>query len=125
MSSNKISRRNLLIKSSGLLALPLVGGLLFRRSAWAQAIDKTNLVKETDGNAKPVSYCDHAEASIKSKKTACPARKGKDKAGQLCNGCQFYTKAGDLEGKEVGKCVIFPGKLVHGDSWCSSWTKKA
>jgi hypothetical protein len=44
---------------------------------------------------------------------------------QMCNGCGFYTKVGNKNGKEVGKCQIFPGQLVESTAWCSSWNKKA
>lgn len=45
---------------------------------------------------------------------------------QLCDSpCGFYTKVGQKGGDELGKCTIFPNKLVKGKAWCSSWNKKA
>lgn len=44
---------------------------------------------------------------------------------QNCAGCMLYTSAGKKQGAEAGNCTLFPGKLVHGDAWCTSWAKKA
>jgi hypothetical protein len=44
---------------------------------------------------------------------------------QSCKNCMLYTKVGDKNGEELGKCTIFPNKLVKSTSWCASWTKKA
>lgn len=41
--------------------------------------------------------------------------------GQICNNCMHYGTAA----KDEGSCVIFGGKLVAKDGWCSAWVKKA
>lgn len=74
-----------------------------------------NTLSESDPMAKAIKYV----------KDAKKANLTKDKAGQMCRSCQFYTKdSGDGE-KELGKCVITAGKLVYGQGWCTSWVKKA
>ncbi len=45
--------------------------------------------------------------------------------GSKCSGCQLYAKKEMSNGKEVGTCSIFQGKLVYGNAYCNSFTKKA
>jgi len=51
--------------------------------------------------------------------------KAADAKGNKCATCGFYAKKEDRNGKEVGTCTIFAGKLVVGNGWCASWNKKA
>lgn len=52
-------------------------------------------------------------------------RQGVKFADQKCANCMLYSKVGDKDGGEVGKCTLFAGQLVKGKAWCSSWAKKA
>ena len=70
------------------------------------------MVDPNDSVAKAVKYVEDF------KKT--PDSKGND-----CMGCGFYAKKEVRNGKEVGTCTIFAGKLVYGQGWCASWNKKA
>jgi hypothetical protein len=46
----------------------------------------------------------------------------KHTADQKCIGCQLYQgKATDAS----AACLIFGGKSVAGNGWCSAWVKKA
>lgn len=70
------------------------------------------MVDPNDSVAKAVKYTeDHTKAA--------------DSKGNKCATCGFYTKKEDRNGKEVGTCTIFAGKLVVGNGWCASWNKKA
>lgn len=52
-------------------------------------------------------------------------KKAADSKGNNCINCGFYAKKEVRNGKEVGTCTIFAGKLVLGEAWCASWNKKA
>jgi hypothetical protein len=41
---------------------------------------------------------------------------------QHCSDCALFQPMGAAK---TGHCPLFPGKLVHTNGWCSSWTKKA
>ncbi|MBS1970891.1 MAG: high-potential iron-sulfur protein [Bdellovibrionales bacterium] len=70
------------------------------------------MVDPNDSVAKAVKYTeDHTKAA--------------DSKGNKCATCGFYAKKEDRNGKEVGTCTIFAGKLVVGNGWCASWNKKA
>ena len=43
---------------------------------------------------------------------------------QSCSGCMLYEAAGKKNGKEVGKCKLFPNQLVEATAWCATWQKK-
>jgi CxxC motif-containing protein len=70
------------------------------------------LVDPNDPVAKAVKYVEDAKKSADSK-------------GNACASCGFYAKKEVRNGKEVGTCTIFAGKLVQGQGWCGSWNKKA
>lgn len=81
------------------------------------------LVQPGVGAAAPLNYVfNHKDIKDPKLKTE---RQGVAFEKQHCNGCMLYTKAGDKDGGEVGKCQLFAGQLVKGSSWCSSWAKKA
>jgi len=83
-----------------------------RRGAAPAAGGAMPMVDVNDPVAKAVKYVeDHTKA---------PEAKG-----NKCTTCGFYAKKEDRNGKEVGTCTIFAGKLVVGNGWCSSWNKKA
>ncbi|MEN0057333.1 MAG: high-potential iron-sulfur protein [Bdellovibrio sp.] len=70
------------------------------------------LISTTDPVAKAVKYVEDYKKSPEAK-------------GNHCATCGFYTKKETRNGKEVGTCTIFAGKVVYGDAWCASWNKKA
>ena len=69
------------------------------------------LVDPNDGVAKAVRYVEDA-------------KKAPDAKGNNCINCGFYAKKEMRNGKEVGTCTIFAGKVVYGQGWCGSWNKK-
>ena len=84
-----------------------------RRSApAADAGGAMPMVDVNDATAKAVGYVEDAKKSANSK-------------GNHCSTCGFYTKKETKNGKEVGTCTIFAGKLVYGQGFCNSWNKKA
>lgn len=98
-------RRFIKLTAIGLAAAPFANVLL---SGSAEAAD---LISETDPQATALGY----------KADAAKAEKRKD-ATQLCSNCNFYSaKAGDAS----GPCVLFQGKLVTANGWCTAWAKKA
>jgi len=70
------------------------------------------LVDPADSVAKSLHYTDDAKKSPEAK-------------GNHCGLCGFYTKKEMRNGKEVGACTIFSGKVVYNQGWCSSFNKKA
>lgn len=83
-----------------------------RGAAPAAAGGAMPMVDPNDPVAKAVKYVeDHTKA---------PEAKG-----NVCTTCGFYAKKETRDGKEVGTCTIFAGKLVVGNGWCASWNKKA
>jgi hypothetical protein len=81
------------------------------------------LVEPGKGMAASVNYQnDHSavkEAALK------VDRSGVKFADQHCGKCMLYSKVGNKDGGEVGKCTLFAGQLVKSNSWCSSWSKKS
>jgi hypothetical protein len=81
------------------------------------------MVEPGKGAATAVNYhlkhADVKDAAVKVERSGVPFEK------QFCTGCGFYTKVGNKDGGEVGKCQIFPNQLVKGSAWCASWNKKA
>ena len=66
---------------------------------------------DTDPTAKAMGYVDDA-ATSKNKLY---------RPGSVCANCQLYS--GGASG--YGNCQLFPGKLVSGKGWCTSYTRKA
>jgi hypothetical protein len=100
-------RRLLKLAAFGLAAVPFASSLLARE---ARAADLP-MVDEKDPTAQALGYhCDAAKN---------PARKD---AAAFCHTCMFYTANAD--GK-AGACVLFAGKAVCANGWCSSFQKKA
>jgi len=81
------------------------------------------MVEPGKGQAAAVNYVlKHQDVKDKALKVE---RGGVAFEKQQCANCSFYTKAGNKNGKEVGKCQIFPNMLVESPAWCSTWNKKA
>lgn len=75
------------------------------------------------GGAMPM--VDPNDAVAKAVKYVEDAKKAADSKGNTCVTCGFYAKKETRDGKEVGTCTIFAGKLVYAQGWCASWNKKA
>ncbi len=117
MADYKLSRRSLLQN----FALTVPAAILVAKSINASAEaakPELKLVPDTDPTAKALKYVHDAS---KAQRTDKGGVKAKD---QSCANCQFYTKAGDIAGKEVGKCLMIPSGMVKGAGWCASWAKK-
>jgi hypothetical protein len=121
MSQNLINRRNLLKQLA--MSAPVAAGALAAVKAYAQAPagakPELKLVPDTDGTAKALKYVGDGTKATR------PDKAGVKGADQKCSTCQFYAKAGEVGGKEAGKCVMIQGGLVLAQGWCVSWTKKA
>lgn len=140
----KTSRRQFFTQAGTLVGLAVIAPSLFGSSAFAEEKRRSRpaaggapatggaggdlnlpMVEPGKGVAAPVNYvlkhADLKDAAVKKNAEA----KGLPFEKQFCHNCSFYTKAGDKNGKEVGKCTIFPNQLVEGTAWCSTWTKKA
>lgn len=88
-------------------------------AAPAAAGPELKLVPDTDATAKALKYVPDGTKATRVDKMGVA---GKD---QSCKNCQFYTKAGEVKGQEVGKCLMLPAGMVVSTGWCMSWTKKA
>lgn len=77
------------------------------------------LVPDTDPTAKALKYVHDGSKADRPKKGAV---EGKD---QSCKNCQMYTKRGELDRAEIGKCLMIAGGDVKATGWCMSWVKKA
>ncbi len=121
-----MNRRSFLKASvTSIAALPLAAGFFSALSKVARAADADlPAIKEADAQAKAFNYCIDAKKAEKAKSPACPARKGKEHAGEFCSGCQLYTKVKGEGKAEMGKCLVIPGVLVYGGGWCNSYSKK-
>ncbi len=98
-----LSRRNLLKAGTATLAT-----LVIARSASAE-----EELSATDPTAIALGYVPDA--------STVDAAKWPNKADdQMCSNCLLFA-AGD---GELGKCNIFPGKLVNSAGWCSAWAGK-
>ena len=81
------------------------------------------LVKPGEGMAASVNYY-HKHSDVKNAALKVE-RQGLAWDKQFCTNCMLYTKSGQKDGSEVGKCTLFSGMLVKGEGWCASWSKKA
>lgn len=121
MSQNLMNRRNLL--KSLAMSAPVAAATLTAMKVFAQAPAgaklELKLVPDTDGTAKALKYVPNGAKATR------PDKAGVKGTDQKCSNCQFYAKAGDVGGKEAGKCVMIQGGLVLAEGWCVSWTKKA
>ncbi|MFZ1639884.1 MAG: high-potential iron-sulfur protein [Candidatus Contendobacter sp.] len=97
-------RRFIKLTAVGLVAAPFANALL---SGTVRAADP---ISETDPQATALGY--KADATKAEKRTDATA---------LCSNCNFYSgKAGEAS----GPCVLFQGKLVAANGWCTAWAKK-
>lgn len=101
------ARRRFLALAAGAAVAP---GLL---ATAARAADLPHL-EETDSAAKALGY------HLDNRKV--PADKyPQHRPGQECGKCNLYK---GVAGAQWGPCLIFPGKAVHVDGWCTAFTPK-
>ena len=89
--------------------------------AAADAAGGLTLVDEKDPMAVTLKYS-HTHATVPADLKV--TKQGTEFDKQSCANCMFYNKAGELNGKEVGKCQMIPNGVVASEGWCSSWTLK-
>jgi hypothetical protein len=102
------SRRRFLERAAGSAAV--AAGLLSRAS---RAAELPHLA-ETDPAAQPLGY--HADT-----RTVPAGKYPNHRPTQACGKCNFYK---GVAGAQWGPCLLFPGKAVHVDGWCSAFTPK-
>jgi hypothetical protein len=137
---SKVTRRGFFKNLAGLSGLALLAPQIF--SSLAQAEEKRGAKKADAGAAggakgdlalplvepgkDPLAIGVKYQAKVADVKEVelKIERNGVAWGKQLCSGCMLYTKVGSKDGDEVGKCSLFPEKLVKGPGFCASWQKK-
>lgn len=124
MMEKNMNRRGFfstIVKIAGAaVVVPTVLSSVFSSTAGAQA---KRGAAPAAGGAMPL--IDPNDSVAKAVKYVEDAKKAPDSKGNTCDTCGFYTKKETRNGKDVGTCTIFAGKLVYGQAWCASWNKKA
>lgn len=101
--SKQYSRRAVIrLGTLGLASIPVVSQL-------ARAAESGEKVDESSQQAQELNY--HHDAS---------EAEGRGE-GETCQGCAFYQGAADAE---WGGCIVFGGKQVNANGWCSSFRPK-
>ncbi|WP_179401137.1 high-potential iron-sulfur protein [Burkholderia guangdongensis] len=100
------ARRTFMIRTVGLCA-----ALAALQDARAAA----PLVDENDPTAKGFGYRAMAD-------TVDATHFTQYQAGQKCENCRFYTGAAN---DTSGPCMMFPGKAVSAEGWCSVYAKRS
>ena len=102
-SNDALSRRSLLKAGSATLATLVI----------ARSVEAEEELSPQDPTAVALGYV--ADAS-----TVDAAKWPQKTDGSQCSNCVLYaaTDGG------LGKCSIFPGKLVNANGWCSAWNGK-
>jgi len=90
------------------------------KSALANA-EESRRSKSTGGALPMLDTKDSTAVAVKYVENAAKSTTSK---GNKCATCSFYGKKENRNGKEVGTCTIFQGKLVYGNGFCNSWNKK-
>lgn len=120
MFENNMNRRGFFSTIAKVVGVAVVAPSVLSSVAQAQA--KRGAAPAAGGPA----LVDPNDTVAKAVKYVEDAKKSKDSKGNSCATCGFYTKSKDpVNGKEVGACTIFAGKVVYAGAWCSSWNKKA
>lgn len=133
----KMTRRNLIQKASGFVAIAAAlpgllqaeekrrkrGGSEAAAGAAASGPLSYPILDTNNPTAKAVNYVKN-HSDIKDAKLKM-VRQGVAFEAQFCNNCSFYKEVGTKEGGKVGTCTIFANQLVAEKAWCTSWNKKA
>ena len=122
-TSEKLNRRQALQTLAMALPVTMVAASAVKALADAPAAKpgaapELKLVPDTDATAKALKYVVDGTKAARTDKMGVAE-------DQSCKNCQFYTKAGEVKGQEVGKCLMLPAGMVVNTGWCMSWTKKA
>ncbi len=126
-----LSRREIFRMSASMVsALPFIGlaGAAMAQAPAAKApaasakpgTPTCNPVPDSDPVAKAIKY-----AVDGSKVADRPAKMGVEGKDQACSSCQLFTKQGEANGQEFGKCTMIATGCVNGKGWCTAWVKKA
>lgn len=92
-------------------AAPIAGSLFLGRDAMAADLPH---VDESDPAAVGLGY-KHEASEVDQEKHA------QYKSGQTCSNCRYFQSDAD---SGWAPCVIFPGKTVHANGWCSAYAQK-
>lgn len=107
------------------LVAPTVLNSVFASKATAEERRRKAAPAQGGAAAGGMPMVDPNDSVAKAVKYVEDLSKAPDAKGNKCTTCGFYAKKEDRNGKEVGTCTIFAGKLVVGNGWCASWNKKA
>lgn len=124
--NSKMNRRSFfsaVVKVTGVAAVaPAFLASLF--SSKAEAQKKRGEAPAAAGGAMPM--VDPNDSVAKAVKYVEDNKKSPEAKGNKCSTCGFYglQKKEMRNGKEVGTCTIFAGKMVPAEGWCASWNKK-
>ncbi len=110
---NTSRRDSIKLILGGLAAVPLVN--LVGPSEVQADVGLPQVDEQTDPTAIALKYKHDATQADR----AAANRPGAPPEEQHCANCQFVQG----EGEWVG-CTLFPGKAVHANGWCMSWTLK-
>lgn len=84
------------------------------------------LVDVKSDQAKNLNYGPKTSVKKELQETRQDCAFGGEATGQLCKNCTLYSAVKEkVDGKEVGNCALFPGKVVAANYWCSTWSLKA
>lgn len=108
MGESKMDRRSLIRRGLLVAGACFVGeGLLRPLSALGEEFklvdEKRNVV------AKSLKFTQDASKSTERTNNA------------TCGNCQFYKKAGEVDGVSVGTCTMISGGYVKATGWCTAW----
>ena len=124
MENTNMNRRRFFTQLLGVGGLVAIAPALLKlSSAKAQEKRRSATPPAAGGGAMPM--VDPKDPVAKAVKYVEDHKKAPEAKGNLCSTCGFYAKKETRNGKEVGTCTIFAGKLVQADGWCASWNKKA
>lgn len=112
---NKSRRDAVKMMLGGFAAVPVINlvGL-----GSVQAEELPHVDPATDPIAQALNYVhDASESDARAENTG----KGAPPEEQLCSNCSFVQS----DSGEWRPCSLFPGKAIHENGWCTSWTLKA
>lgn len=122
---SNMNRRGFFVTAAKVTGLAVLAPAMFKGlfSSTAQAEQRRGARGGAAGGGVPL--VDPNDSVAKAVRYVEDAKKAPDAKGNNCINCGFYKKTEVRNGKEVGTCTIFAGKVVYGQAWCGSWNKKA
>ena len=128
MIDNKMNRRGFfatVAKIVGVAAVaPAALNAVFSSDAKAQEKRRGSSPAAPAAGGGAMPMVDPNEPTAKAVKYVEDHNKAPEAKGKHCATCGFYTKKETKNGKEVGACTIFAGKLVYANAYCNSWNEK-